>query len=143
MLQTKDGYVWIGTQEGLVRFNGLAFKVFNKANTDAIRHDDIRVLYQDRDGALWVGTFGGGLVRYKDGQFTSYTVQSGLSNNTITSMLQDRSGNLWVGTDDGLNELVDRRNHYFSQKEWAFRQYGAGDRGRFRGPAGGGHAQRA
>jgi ligand-binding sensor domain-containing protein/signal transduction histidine kinase/DNA-binding response OmpR family regulator len=117
LLQTKDGYVWIGTQEGLVRFNGLEFKVFNKANTDAIRHDDIRVLYQDRDGALWIGTFGGGLVRYKDGQFKSYTVQSGLSNNTITAMLQDRRGDFWVGTNDGLNELVAGENITFKREE--------------------------
>src|SRR5215467_9974697 len=106
MLQTKDGYVWIGTQEGLVRFNGQEFKVFNKANTDAIRHNDVRQLYQARDGALWIGTFGGGLVRYKDGAFTGYTVQQGLSHNTITSILEDSKGKLWIGTNDGLNELV-------------------------------------
>jgi signal transduction histidine kinase/ligand-binding sensor domain-containing protein/CheY-like chemotaxis protein len=106
LLQTKDGYVWIGTQEGLVRFNGQEFKVFNKANTDAIRHNDVRQLYQARDGALWIGTFGGGLVRYKDGVFSGYTVQQGLSHNTITSILEDGHGKLWVGTNDGLNELV-------------------------------------
>ena len=116
MVQTNDGYVWIGTQEGLVRFNGLAFTVFNKSNTDAIRHDDIRVLYQDRDETLWIGTYGGGLVSYKNKQFTSYTVQSGLSNNTITAILQDRRGGFWVGTNDGLNELVDRKNITFRRK---------------------------
>jgi signal transduction histidine kinase/ligand-binding sensor domain-containing protein/CheY-like chemotaxis protein len=106
MLQTNDGYVWIGTEEGLVRFNGVEFKVFNKDNTDAIRHNDVRVLYQDREGALWIGTFGGGLVRYQDGQFTNYTAASGLSNNCIRVILQDRQGNLWVGTDNGLNEFT-------------------------------------
>ncbi len=106
MLQTNDGYVWIGTQEGLVRFNGVEFKVFSKTTTDAIRHNDVRVLYQDRDGALWIGTFGGGLVRYQDGQFTNYTVKDGLSNNSINVILQDRQGNLWVGTNDGLNEFT-------------------------------------
>ena len=116
MLQTRDGYVWIATQEGLVRFNGLEFKLFNKATTDAIRHNDIRALYQDRAGALWIGTFGGGLVRYQDGKFATYTVQNGLSNNTITSILQDRAGNLWVGTNDGLNEFVDGKIHAFSTK---------------------------
>ncbi|HEV8183514.1 MAG TPA: two-component regulator propeller domain-containing protein [Candidatus Angelobacter sp.] len=104
MLQTNDGYVWIGTQEGLVRFNGVEFKVFNKSTTDAIR--DVRVLYQDREGALWIGTFGGGLVRYQNGQFTNYTANSGLSNNSISCILQDRQGNLWVGTENGLNEFT-------------------------------------
>ncbi|MBZ5506866.1 MAG: response regulator [Acidobacteriia bacterium] len=116
LLQTKDGYLWIGTQEGLVRFNGVEFKVFNKATTDAIRHNDVRELYQDHDGVLWVGTFGGGLVRYKDGQFTDYTVQNGLSNNTVTSVLEDSHGNLWAGTIDGLNKLVGGQIINFSRK---------------------------
>jgi ligand-binding sensor domain-containing protein/signal transduction histidine kinase/CheY-like chemotaxis protein len=107
LLRTRDGYLWIGTQEGLVRFNGLEFKVFNKATTDAIRHNDIRALYEDRSGVLWIGTFGGGIVRYEDGQFKNYSVHHGLSNNSITCILQDQRGNLWVGTNDGLNEFVD------------------------------------
>ena len=115
MVQTNDGYIWLGTQEGLVRFNGVEFKVFNKATTDAIRHNDVRVLYQDRDGALWIGTFGGGLVRYQDGQFTNYSAKSGLSNNSISAILQDRQGNLWVGTDNGLNELIDGKIVIFNR----------------------------
>jgi signal transduction histidine kinase/CheY-like chemotaxis protein/ligand-binding sensor domain-containing protein len=116
LLQARDGYIWIGTQEGLVRFNGVEFKLFNKANTPAIRHNDIRALYQDRDGVLWIGTFGGGLVRSKDGQFFVYTVQQGLSNNSVNSILQDRMGNLWVGTNDGLNEFVNGKIVTFSRK---------------------------
>jgi signal transduction histidine kinase/ligand-binding sensor domain-containing protein/CheY-like chemotaxis protein len=116
LLQTHDGYLWIGTQEGLVRFNGMEFKVFNKANTDVFRHNDVRELYQDREGTLWIGTFGGGLVSYKDGQFTAYTMQNGLSNNSITSILQDRKGNLWIGTSDGLNEFAAGRFVSFDRK---------------------------
>jgi len=116
LLQTRDGYLWIGTQEGLVRFNGVEFKVFNKATTPAIRHNDVRALYQDRDGALWIGTFGGGLARYKDGNFSSYTVQQGLSNNSVSSILQDRQGNLWVGTTDGLNEFANGKIITFNHK---------------------------
>lgn len=116
LLQTRDGYLWIGTQEGLVRFNGVEFKVFNKANTDVIRHNDVRVLYQDRAGTLWIGTFGGGLVSYKNGQFTTYTAQDGLSSNSITAILQDRRGNLWIGTTDGLSELSSGKFVTFGRK---------------------------
>src|ERR1051326_750195 len=105
LFQTRDGYLWIGTQEGLVRFNGKEFKVFNKDNTDAIRHNDTRILYQDREGALWIGTFGGGLVCYREGRFSSYTTQDGLSNNSITAIFQDHQGALWVGTTDGLSQF--------------------------------------
>jgi signal transduction histidine kinase/ligand-binding sensor domain-containing protein/DNA-binding response OmpR family regulator len=112
--QTQDGYLWIGTQEGLVRFNGMEFKVFNKANTDELRHNDVRVLYQDRQGSLWVGTFGGGLVQYHNKRFS--TVQSGLSNNSITAILQDHKGDLWVGTTDGLNQLTGKQCIIFNRK---------------------------
>ncbi len=117
LVQTRDGYLWIGTQEGLVRFNGMEFKVFNKGNTEAILHNDIRKLYQDQDGVLWVGTFGGGLTRFKDGQFKTYTVQNGLSNNTITAILRDHSGNLWIGTNDGLNKMVGDSFLSFTRKD--------------------------
>ena len=117
LLQARDGYLWIGTQEGLVRFNGLEFKVFNKANTNAIRHNDIRILYQDREGTLWIGTFGGGLVRYRAGEFSTYTAKDGLSNNSITAISEDHEGNLWVGTTDGLNQLAAGHFVSFTRKE--------------------------
>jgi ligand-binding sensor domain-containing protein len=95
----------MGTQDGLVRFNGIQFTVYTKANVDAFKHNDTRALFQDKDGTLWVGMFGGGLVRYKDGRFTAYTMQNGLSNNFVSSILRDHNGSLWIGTNDGLNEL--------------------------------------
>src|SRR5215467_8269479 len=64
ILQTRDGYLWMGTQEGLVRFNGVQFTVFDKSNTRAIKHNDVRALLQDRQGNLWIGGFGGGLIQY-------------------------------------------------------------------------------
>jgi signal transduction histidine kinase/ligand-binding sensor domain-containing protein/DNA-binding response OmpR family regulator len=117
VLQTSDGYLWIGTQEGLVRFNGVEFKVFNKDNTDAIRHNDVRVLYQDSRGTLWIGTFGGGIASYRDGQFTAYSVRNGLSNNSVTTILQDHNGDLWVGTINGLNRFTGGRFEVFTRKE--------------------------
>src|ERR1700744_3757983 len=114
LLRTRDGYLWIGTQEGLVRFNGLEFKVFNKTTTDAIHHNDIRALYEDRDGTLWIGTFGSGLIRYKDGEFKNFSAHQGLSNNSVTSIFQDSKGNLWVGTNDGLNEFSDEKISTFT-----------------------------
>src|SRR5205807_4552428 len=54
--QTKDGYVWIATEEGVARFDGVRFTVFDKQNTPELRSNDIRVLVADRTGALWIGT---------------------------------------------------------------------------------------
>ena len=67
ILQTRDGYLWIGTQEGLVRFDGRQFTVFDRQNTPALAHNNIQALCETRDGTLWIGT-NRGLVRYAGGQ---------------------------------------------------------------------------
>src|SRR5690349_23771224 len=56
IVQTRDGYLWFGTQEGLARFNGQSFTVFNRSNTEAIRSSWVQALLEDRDGTLWIGT---------------------------------------------------------------------------------------
>jgi len=64
--QTPDGYVWIGTQEGLARFDGVKFDIFDKQNTPALKSNDIRSLLAAHDGALWIAT-SFGLIRRQDG----------------------------------------------------------------------------
>src|SRR5262245_46330209 len=76
--QTPDGYLWVTTQSGLARFDGVRFTVFDKNNTPAITHDYLLSLCTDRDSSLWIGSLEGGLVHYKDGAFTNYTTKDGL-----------------------------------------------------------------
>src|ERR1043166_9554726 len=64
ILQTRDGYLWFTTLDGLVRYNGAQFTVFNKANSPGIKSNRFSSLFEDRDGALWAGTEDGGLTRY-------------------------------------------------------------------------------
>ena len=73
LIQTRDGYLWLGTQEGIARFDGLSFKIFDKSNS-ALRNNNIPTLYEGRDGTLWIGTRGGGLTLYKDEQFSTYAL---------------------------------------------------------------------
>jgi ligand-binding sensor domain-containing protein/serine/threonine protein kinase len=103
--QTHDGYFWIGTYEGLVRFDGVRFTVFDKRNTPAFTGNGVRALYEDRRGTLWIGVIGGGLVRYADGAFSTVTVKDGLAGNFCQAICEDRAGRLWVGTTDGLSRL--------------------------------------
>ena len=56
IVQTQNGYVWIATEEGLARFDGVRFTVFDKQNTPELKSNDVRVLVSDRQGALWIGT---------------------------------------------------------------------------------------
>jgi signal transduction histidine kinase/ligand-binding sensor domain-containing protein len=100
--QTPDGYLWIGTSGGLVRFDSVRFVVFHSGNEPAFQDDGIYTLRVARDGTLWAGTEGGGLVRYRAGAFRSFGTKDGLANLFVRAIFEDRRGRLWVGTDGGL-----------------------------------------
>jgi ligand-binding sensor domain-containing protein/signal transduction histidine kinase len=102
LAQTPDGYLWIGTSGGLVRFDGSRFTVFSPSNTPALHDDSIYSLLVSSDGTLWAGTEGGGLVRYASGKFRSYGIAEGLTNGFVRVIFEDRERRLWVGTDHGL-----------------------------------------
>lgn len=100
--QTPDGYLWIGTSGGLVRFDGVRFVVFDRSNTAAFRDDSILALCPARDGSLWIGTEGGGLLHFRNGAFQAYGENQGLTNGFVRAVKEDRLGALWVGTDRGF-----------------------------------------
>jgi len=104
IVQTRDGYLWIGTQEGLARFDGLNFTVFDKENTPAFKSNDIRFLHEDGQGRLWIST-SYGLVCRHNGQFTSFTENEGLPDNSIGPVVEDTNGNVWIGTGGGLSRF--------------------------------------
>ncbi|HET6840237.1 MAG TPA: two-component regulator propeller domain-containing protein [Candidatus Angelobacter sp.] len=116
IVQTPDGYLWITTEGGLVRFDGVRFKVFDKLNTPAIHSDLILRLFTDRQGTLWIGTFEG-LVRFKEGKFDSYTTKNGLSYNVVRAIAQDHDSNLWIGTPGGLNLWQDGKFSVYTTKD--------------------------
>ncbi len=101
ILQTRDGYLWLGTYQGLVRFDGQRFMVFRTESTPELRSNRILALCEDRDGTLWIGTSAGGLTRYRDGAFTTYSTREGLANDSVLALHVDRSGALWIGTRGG------------------------------------------
>jgi ligand-binding sensor domain-containing protein len=100
IIQTRDGYLWLGTQEGLARFDGLNFTVFDKKSTPAFKSNDIRFLQEDRQGRLWIST-SYGLVYLQNGQFTSFTESEGLPDNSVGPVVEDTNGNVWIGTTGG------------------------------------------
>jgi signal transduction histidine kinase/ligand-binding sensor domain-containing protein len=101
LLQTPDGYLWLGTQSALVRFDGVRFTVFDRDNTPALRSHNVRALAYAPDGSVWIGTNGGGLVRWRAGVFSSYGAPQGLPHAVVGALHVDREGTLWAGTFGG------------------------------------------
>lgn len=103
--QTPDGYLWLGTYDGVVRFDGLRFTTFTPRNSPGLKSQRIYGLAVDGDGALWMATDGGGVARYRDGQFRSFTTAEGLAGNIVHSICVDADGAVWAGGDMGLNRI--------------------------------------
>lgn len=106
LAQTTDGYLWIGTQEGVTRFDGMNFKTYRDSSEWAGSSIFTTALLAAKDGSLWVATRGG-LNNIKGTIFTTYTEASGLPNQFVTSLSEDATGNLWIGTRKGLAKLND------------------------------------
>ena len=104
LAQTQDGFVWLGTEAGLVRFDGYNFAVFDQSSSPALPSGDIRCLLAGADGSLWIGT-GDGLARWKRGEVADFTTRNGLPANGIKSLAQDASGTIWALTDLGVARL--------------------------------------
>lgn len=108
LLQTRDGYLWIGTGAGLVRFDGWHFHIFRIGNTPALLDDNCVALAEGADGAVWIGTERGGLLRWQNHQFTAW--QAGRTNSSLTlahnqvrALHASSNGNVWIGTANGLD----------------------------------------
>ncbi len=100
--QTPDGYLWVGTWNGLARFDGVRMTVFNASNTPELTASNIMSLFTDRRGQLWIGTEPGGLVRYFQGKFEAFDSTNGIFGTRILSVNEDNSGRLWCATERGF-----------------------------------------
>jgi hypothetical protein len=109
--QTPDGYLWLATFNGLVRFDGVRFVTYNRSNTPGIKGNRFGSLFCTADGDLWAGTEGSGVTHYHQGRFTTYTTQDGLLSDKVDGISADNQGNLWVLAHGYLNQWrpADRR----------------------------------
>ena len=100
LAQTSDGYIWMGTEEGLVRFDGVRFTVFDQ-HKFGLANNTVMALLADHHQNLWIGTAGGGLSRFHDGTFTPFAMHTGLAGSSVRSLYEDGRGAIWIGTDGG------------------------------------------
>jgi ligand-binding sensor domain-containing protein/signal transduction histidine kinase len=109
--QTTDGYLWLGTTEGLVRLDGAHVTTFDRTNTKAMTNDAVHVLATAQDGSLWIGT-ADGLLHWKDGIFTRYTERDGIPGNNILTLETEQDGTLLIGATRGLDDFRQRAGHW-------------------------------
>ena len=99
--QTKDGFIWASTYNGLIRFDGVEFKIFDKKNLPYLTNSSISALYQTKDDSLWIGTHGGGFTVQKNHHFsfcTSVTTKGNFPDYSIEAICETKEGTLWIGT---------------------------------------------
>src|SRR5215470_2775041 len=89
IVQTRDGYLWLATFDGLVRFDGVRFTIFNKSNSPGVITNRFVSLYEDAQGDLWASTENSGLTRLRQGRFTTYTTERGLPDNYVPAIGSD------------------------------------------------------
>lgn len=99
--QTRDGYLWLGTLNGVARFDGMRFVIFGAHNTPELKSNRILALLEDRRGGLWIGTEGGGVSRMFGGRFDTFTAWEGLPNNIVKELREDAEGRVWILTQGG------------------------------------------
>jgi len=112
LLQTHDGFLWVGTRGGLARFDGVHFNVFHSSEADSIPNDIITSLAEDISGNLWIGT-PGGLTRYREGHFVTFTQRDGLPETSIARLCPDSGGGLWIVT--SYSRIVRFNGYRFEQ----------------------------
>lgn len=113
--QTRDGYLWVGTNEGLVRFDGYEFVTYTKAN-GALQSNLVTTLTVAQDGTLWIGT-SEGVVRFSRGKFEILAGDAAPPEGPVNSLVEDHTGAIWIVTGGTLSRFADGRFREFTEQE--------------------------
>jgi ligand-binding sensor domain-containing protein/signal transduction histidine kinase len=103
--QTRDGYLWCATYDGVVRFDGARFVRIGPDDSTNQAANRVQCLLVDRRGQLWLGTDGAGAMRYAEGKFTAVAEEPDSAFNSVRCLAEDRAGDLWLGTRGGVGRL--------------------------------------
>lgn len=101
LAQTRDGMVWIGTEEGLARFDGVHFDVFDSTTSEALESNWVWALHVDHRNQLWIGLYQGGVAMWDGRLFHHYGTRDGLPSDRVRAFMDGPDGALWIGTSGG------------------------------------------
>lgn len=115
--QDTKGMIWVGGNDGIIRFdpdefikdpsNYVTYRM-NLNNKNGLNCNDVKTIYEDEDGIIWIGTAGGGLNKYIEGlshesdHFKAYTIENGLPSDFVSGIMEDKERNLWISTESGI-----------------------------------------
>ena len=110
IMQDQKGYIYVGTYDGLVRFDGVEFVNFTRTIDPKYDFASVRAIFQDKDENLWVGHNDEGVTCIQpDGTIIKYTTENGLPHNSVRAICEDFNNNIWLGTASGLCYLTPER----------------------------------
>ena len=109
LAQTPDGYLWLGSPDGLYRFDGIVFERYHPQSGGPLPVHTVSSLLALPNGDLWIGYSSGGICLLRHGNATTYTTREGAPNGVIWRFAQDREGTIWAATSSGLARLQDDR----------------------------------
>jgi len=119
LAQSADGYLWLGSPEGLYRFDGVVFERYQPQSGGPFPAEDVSSLLALSNGDLWIGFRAGGISLLRNGNATNYTARDGVPEGRVFVFAQDREGTIWAATNSGLARLDGNRWKEVG-KDWNF-----------------------
>lgn len=107
IIQAKNGYIWFTTYDGLIRFDGIQFTIFNSINTPSLPSNRFLNLFEDDQNRIWITSENGYLIYYEKGEFKAFKFGTPESAPLTWSVLNDSKGGIWIGADDGIYHYTD------------------------------------
>src|SRR5262245_14113540 len=107
--QHPDGYLWLGTLQGLVRFDGVRFVLWGRQTRNPVLFSAVMSLAAARDGSLWIGGWTGITQLRQDGTTVTYSAGDGLAGGSVRALLESRDGTIWAAGQGGVSRFMDRR----------------------------------
>ena len=138
LCEDRQGMIWMGTSYGVIRFNPeellenpAAYTVYklDLNDSNSLNCSDIKTIFEDSRGRIWIGTAGGGVSLFKPAEgnqrehFTAYTTEDGLCGNIVCGIMEDKQGHLWISTESGISRF-DTDNRNFTVYQFSGKTYG-------------------